>query len=63
MDQLGQEDIEGFYLQECIVIFTRRGLESDCVDDEEPIPLDSSLTMEEAGVMDDPEVYLVYIPD
>jgi hypothetical protein len=63
MEQLGQEDIEGFYLQECIVIFTRRGLESDCEDDEEPIPLDSSLTMEEAGVMADPEVYLVYIPD
>jgi hypothetical protein len=63
MEQLGSEDIEGFYLQECMVIFTRRGLESDCEGDEEPIPLDSSLTMEEAGILDDPEVYLVFIPD
>lgn len=55
------ESEEGFYLQECYE--DDMGLLSDCEADESPTPLDSSLTLEAAGLVEDPEAHLVYQSD
>ena len=51
---------EGFYLQEC---YTSGGFFpiTSCVGDETTAPIDSSLTLEQAGFLEDPEVHLVYV--
>lgn len=57
------DSIDGFFLQECFEQFVLiQGLVSSCTEGENAVPLDSSLTLEDAGIVDDPEVHLVYIP-
>ncbi len=54
----------GYYLQECFQITVLfQGLVSDCTDGETATPIESSLTLEQAGLLDDPEVHLIYIPE
>lgn len=56
-----EDSTDGFALQECFEEYILlQGIESDCTEGESPVPLDSSLTLEEAGIVDDPEVHLVY---
>lgn len=57
------EDTTGFYLQECYedLVLLLFG-DSDCDEGESPEPLDSSLTLEDAGLVEDPEAHLVYKP-
>jgi hypothetical protein len=56
------EATNGISLQECFEMSTPLGKISTCTDGETPTPLDNSLTLEAAGLLDDPEVYLVYTP-
>lgn len=54
---------DGFYFQECYEEFDLiQGTISDCTEGESAAPLDSNLTLEAAGLVEDPEVHLVYLP-
>lgn len=57
------DSTDGFYFQECFEVFDLiQGTISDCTEGETTDLMDSSLTLEEAGIVDDPEVHLVHIP-
>ncbi len=57
------DSTDGFYFQECFEVFDLiQGTISDCTEGETTDPLGSSLTLEEAGIVDDPEVHLVHMP-
>jgi len=57
------DSTDGFFLQECFEqVVLIQGLVSSCTEGENPVPLDSGLTLEDVGIVDDPEVHLVYIP-
>lgn len=56
------EAADGFVLQQCYEVFDLiKGRVSDCSGDETTAPLDAALTLEQAGLLADPEVHLVFV--
>ena len=54
-------DPTGFYFQECFMTTTIFGqILTDCTEGENPVPMNSSLTLQNAGLVEDPEVYLLF---